>query len=237
MFSLAISVMAMQKTAIFAMKFTSEYFVGTDTKANFFDILRKMCMTCDDKFKVSYVLPSAHSIFAKDVGNIDLFGPTFSHTMSSYEYLKSKGYLDQLDFFWDNPNGHYPYKRAREFGIRKDVNKDWWHHGVKNGDIVPKFDMDLATGGYLTGGIMGDDYADSGVLMKKICPGLMEFVKYPCGCKETDTIQRIIIHLNDQGYHKNDSGEWTREEIADWLESLDVDLSLRDNSTTTEKEN
>jgi hypothetical protein len=151
--------------------------------------------------------------------------------------LKSKGYLDQLDFFWDNPNGHYPYKRAREFGIRKDVNKDWWHHGVKNGDIVPKFDMDLATGGYLTGGIMGDDYADSGVLMKKICPGLMEFVKYPCGCKETDTIQRIIIHLNDQGYHKNDSGEWTREEIADWLESLDVDLSLRDNSTTTEKEN
>jgi hypothetical protein len=237
MFSLAISVMAMQKTSIFAMKFTSEYFIGNNTKDAFFDTLRKMCMTCDDKLHIMYALHNAHSIFAKDVGDIDQVASTFPHTMQSYEYLKSKGYLDQLDFFWDNPNGYYPYKRARQFGIMNDVNKDWWHHGVKKGDIVPKFDKDLATGGHMG----GDDYGDSAVLLREICPGLNEKVKYPCGCKmglsTSNTIQAIIIHLNDKGYHENGSGEWSREEIADWLESLDVDLSLRDNSTTTEKEN
>lgn len=35
------------------------------------------------------------------------------------------------------------------------------------------------------------------------------------------TIKDIVVHLNDYA-------KWTREEIADWLDTLDVDLSLKE---------
>lgn len=84
----------------------------------------------------------------------------------------------------------------------------------------------------------GTTYSNSGVLLNKICPGLAEMVKWPCGCKELtlidalehnvvqSSVQDAIIHLNDSATHEDGRGEWTREEIADWLESLDVDLTL-----------
>lgn len=50
-------------------------------------------------------------------------------------------------------------------------------------------------------------------------PGIKETVKHPMSGM-SDTIERIIINLND--VHK-----WTREEIADWLDTLDVDLSFK----------
>lgn len=65
----------------------------------------------------------------------------------------------------------------------------------------------------------------------KSLPGIMEEVKIPCSCYNGDEegneikapIRNIIMHLNDQ--HK-----WPREEIADWLETLDVDLTFKPNS-------
>lgn len=36
----------------------------------------------------------------------------------------------------------------------------------------------------------------------------------------TDTLLNQIIHLND-------THQWTREQIADWLETLDFDLTIR----------
>lgn len=38
-------------------------------------------------------------------------------------------------------------------------------------------------------------------------------------CANTATVQRMIVHLNDN--HR-----WSREQIADWLETLDVDLTF-----------
>lgn len=42
-------------------------------------------------------------------------------------------------------------------------------------------------------------------------------------CFTEQRLFRIIIHLND--YHG-----WSREQIADWLETLDVDLKLKEQS-------
>lgn len=50
-------------------------------------------------------------------------------------------------------------------------------------------------------------------------PCLERVKKCPCGCKNKTTLKSLVIHLND-------GEQWTREAIADWLESLDVDLEL-----------
>lgn len=71
--------------------------------------------------------------------------------------------------------------------------------------------------------------------MARQLPGINEIVKCPCGehlssnvLDYTDTIFHIIIHLND-------AKKWTREQIADWLETLDVDLKFK--TPTKENEN
>jgi len=56
-------------------------------------------------------------------------------------------------------------------------------------------------------------------------PGVMERVKSPVEIpfsspSQKFTIKDIIIHLND-------TSKWTREQIADWLETLDVDLRFK----------
>jgi hypothetical protein len=46
----------------------------------------------------------------------------------------------------------------------------------------------------------------------------MGFITCPA-CTGVSTVPVIIIHLNDG--HK-----WSREDIADWLETLDLDLTI-----------
>lgn len=66
---------------------------------------------------------------------------------------------------------------------------------------------------------MGSVVPDMG--RKVECPGHHPGA-WKCSCE--DALSDMIIHLNDQ--HK-----WPREAIADWLESLDLDLELRERST------
>ncbi|XAO35294.1 hypothetical protein SEA_FRANCOB_105 [Streptomyces phage Francob] len=54
-------------------------------------------------------------------------------------------------------------------------------------------------------------------------PGVKERVKNPVTGSES-TLERVIINLNDQ--HK-----WTREQIADWLETLDIDITFKTKET------
>jgi hypothetical protein len=65
-----------------------------------------------------------------------------------------------------------------------------------------------------------DDYSSSGDKLGAILPGLSDRVACPApSCGLVDTVTARVIHLND--VHK-----WTREAIADWLETLDADLSF-----------
>lgn len=90
-------------------------------------------------------------------------------------------------------------------------------------------------------------YSDSGRLLKEKFPGINTVVRHPCQCLiADDTIHNIIMHLNDSsGHGKYQSGlkfmgkvlkqdeyweypAWTREQIADWTETLDVNLELKE---------
>ncbi|QGH79430.1 hypothetical protein SEA_LIMPID_103 [Streptomyces phage Limpid] len=50
-------------------------------------------------------------------------------------------------------------------------------------------------------------------------PALNERVKHPI-TMQTGTLRSVIISLND-------GAKWTREQIADWLETLDIDISFK----------
>lgn len=67
--------------------------------------------------------------------------------------------------------------------------------------------------------------------LSHMLPGITEKVSHPAlkvedhypGCTivgNVHTIRQLVMHLNDD--HK-----WTREEIADWLDTLDVDLAFK----------
>jgi hypothetical protein len=55
--------------------------------------------------------------------------------------------------------------------------------------------------------------------LSKQLPGVEQIAVHPVA-KNVNSIRNIIINLND--VHK-----WTREQIADWLDSLDVDLTFQ----------
>lgn len=63
-------------------------------------------------------------------------------------------------------------------------------------------------------------------------PGLTATVKHP-PIKENDLLPDCVwsnhdnTNLRNMIIHLNDSHRWTREEVADWLETLDVDLRFK----------
>lgn len=58
--------------------------------------------------------------------------------------------------------------------------------------------------------------------LSKAIPDMSATVKCPKeSCGMTDSLSGVIIHLND-------NEGWTRESIADWLESLDLDLQFKE---------
>lgn len=50
------------------------------------------------------------------------------------------------------------------------------------------------------------------------CPGLDKEVKHPL-TGQVRAVRRIVMNLNDEH-------NWTYQQIADWLDTLDVDLSI-----------
>lgn len=63
-------------------------------------------------------------------------------------------------------------------------------------------------------------YSNSGAVLTRLLPALRTHTHCPGDdCQMTGEIQAMIIHLNDRHH-------WTRETIADWLETLDADLAF-----------
>lgn len=63
----------------------------------------------------------------------------------------------------------------------------------------------------------GSDFEQDG--LKKVLPGLLEEVRCP-ECSDNDILWETVQHMNDEH-------EWSREKIADWLETLDVDITFQ----------
>lgn len=64
--------------------------------------------------------------------------------------------------------------------------------------------------------------------LAELIPGMDEAVRHPAeecprGWREgaLDTVRGMVIHLND-------THEWTYQQIAEWLDTLDIDLSVRE---------
>lgn len=75
----------------------------------------------------------------------------------------------------------------------------------------------------------------AGELMR-VMPGLSQITAYPCSCNDTerkttrlvrDRVKNVIIHLND-AHHPDTKRDdvWDRERIAQWTETLDIDLTV-----------
>jgi hypothetical protein len=101
------------------------------------------------------------------------------------------------------------------------------------------FDNFFGTGSYAVGGwiqqpltypglSIGQDTSYQLETKSRELPGVNEQVKHPVTGDYT-TLARTIINLNDK--HK-----WTREEIADWIETLDVDTTFPVEYTEPNKE-
>jgi hypothetical protein len=96
----------------------------------------------------------------------------------------------------------------------------------------PKVEFTFNTGGYISVnttlwsslatnfGSFRDDGVDE-------LPGVQEHVKHPV-TKSFQSIEYCIIDLND-------NHEWSRDQVADWLESLDVDLTFKTAGKNTER--
>lgn len=66
--------------------------------------------------------------------------------------------------------------------------------------------------------VKGESYSNSGGILTTLMPDILADVKYPCKCGMTPaTVKDVVIHLND-------GEKWTRERIADWLDTLDLNL-------------
>lgn len=98
--------------------------------------------------------------------------------------------------------------------LTKELNMTVHHVPV---DYKPKFD----SGGLIAGPYNPAAAVSAGPPMPEgisSLPGLNEIVQLPCNKHDwTATLDRAIMHLNDVD-------RWTREQIADWLDSLDIDL-------------
>jgi hypothetical protein len=75
------------------------------------------------------------------------------------------------------------------------------------------------------------DYSHLADRLHDLIPGANSYVRQPCTCPivSSNVLWSLVQHLNDS--HHPDGvplggDKWSRERIADWLEGLDLDLSV-----------
>jgi hypothetical protein len=64
--------------------------------------------------------------------------------------------------------------------------------------------------------------------LKRLFPGLIELVTCPVCKNENATMAPQQMQLDRAIIHLNDTHKWSREAVADWLESLDVDIAMKE---------
>lgn len=186
----------------------------------FVGILKELCKGIDNHFHMVYALMPSPKQLSYESNVIDFNEVGFNQTTSYFEYLQNTGAFKKSMIRIQNAYDEPP-TWPNKFGVE-----------FNTGGVIKA--STLATG------YIGQSYSDSGRRLAEVCPGAATLVKNPCACyKSSDlkaTVFSVIMHLNDSDNHGGVEQPWTREEIADWLESLDVDLSLGHNDKELEKE-
>jgi len=164
------------------------------------------------------------SAFEFDVDTwIDNQGPCLDYAkhilLESFYEKNYSPHLTYLKYYilGDEMNGASP----ESMHIAMD-GQGWTHLGFIEDIAIPephKFTVEkppvLQFGAY-SGAYVGGHEEDDRV---KELPALREMVKHPI-TQKTDRLKSVIISLND-------GAKWTREQIADWLETLDVDITFK----------
>lgn len=124
------------------------------------------------------------------------------------------------------------------------MNNDDWHEIIPNSYILDRLvqvaketaeknhdslfstsiDNFLDYGDSMINVIQENPYEGNSQIVNKAFPVLQNMVAHPILREEPLVrmpLQTVIISLNDQY-------KWSREQIADWLETLDVDIQIKD---------
>ena len=142
------------------------------------------------------------------------WGPELKVVVRIAKELLLENYLDAMEQARHQAAKHFNdhfEKNGQPLWIRERL-RAWYTKGHKPSPLTPK---QTVAGSTVTN-----------TLARQI-PGLSETVSCPVKTKTPDggdcpyvnDVMRIVVHLNDN--HR-----WTREQVADWLETLDVDLSF-----------
>lgn len=209
----------------------------------FQEVLKGMCDKFDDsKVIYEYKMPKRILNFASD----DLSELTFpgkTPVSNSFDKLKDSGVVTALatglskgssiklvgenDLVATMKKFQTQMEKMEKSFYKLEFQAKLQQENIKKlGEKIPEYATDNV-----------QSYGDSGYLLKKKFPGLNELANTPCKCgRGSDTIHDIIIHLNDapgHGRYNKKHAEWeefpwSREQIADWLETLDVKLELKE---------
>lgn len=135
--------------------------------------------------------------------------------------------LEEALYTWITQNGlakdSYSFNNSKAFMVKSiDTGSLYDFAGIKKDDFI---NINLIN--EVPPSLMEPkaSFDPSAVAIK--LPGMQESTKHPttdktdCGMVNADIgLYRLVQHLND--YHM-----WTREAIADWLETLDIDLRFK----------
>lgn len=220
-----------------------------ETGKMFRNLLTGMCLAFDDaKVIYEHKMPKSFKLMTEPDDQMTIF-PNATPVEKSWEKLLDSGVVEALSEALDARhsikliNVNDLTKAIREFQnavdkIHSEMGKvkQAAFHAEKNFlalqmKMVP---MEFAQGGFP----VASSYQDSGKILLKKFPGLSEQVKFPCRCISfsVNSVHNVIMHLNDApghgtvnaktGKYKEDA--WTREQIADWTETLDVNLEMKE---------
>lgn len=223
----------------------------------FVEILRGMCDRTDEAGVIVEYKAPKHSHLFDDIEPYMVF-PAPTPVKDSFKKLYDSGVVNGLaknlsqkvDIKIITESDISKQLKLFQHNVDK-IEKQFEHLSkkVKNTDIVieklEQLKFEFATGGWIGANPSnpppkGSGYSDSGRLLKEKFPGINTVVKHPCKCDNADdTIHNVIMHLNDCSGHgkskKNlklqeiwEEPAWTREQIADWTETLDVNLELKE---------
>lgn len=205
----------------------ADIYLSTHPLDIFDEWIEDICNTVDQDLHKVFPLISKKTMVSTSISPHDY---DMQITQSSFQYLMNMNRIDP---------------------IRKEIRARWDMKTAEDKDFEAKL-IEFKSKKKSTPKNV-DGYNDSLDLIKTIFPQLNMHVDYPCGCttekgnQKNDRLSDCIIHLNDAGKHGkidfecDEDGEimgikidrrvekqWTREEIADWLESLDINLEMRE---------
>lgn len=148
---------------------------------------------------------------------------------ANFVYSKDENEVVNLEFLIHPtifPNSGWEPLGYTYFGISQTIApNDFNHLGINNIDKT-SYKVEYVKGEYLKGYPKEVGFTDSRKDLIRLIPNINTAVKCPA-CTEEKTFHIEEYPLGTMIIILNDRHHWTREQIADWLEVLDLDLNFK----------